>query len=76
MPNVLIRDVPDDVHARLTKRAAERGQSLQQYLVSELDHLVERPTVDELMDRIESRKGGGQVGMQAVQDIADERARR
>lgn len=76
MPNVLIRDVPDDVHARLTKRAAERGQSLQQYLVNELDHLVERPTVDELMDRIESRKGGGKVGMQAVQDIADERARR
>jgi plasmid stability protein len=32
MRNVLIRDVPDDVHAELQRRAEDAGQSLQQYL--------------------------------------------
>src|SRR6266540_1792638 len=35
MPNVLVRDVPDDVHAALQQRAERRGQSLQQYLAAE-----------------------------------------
>ena len=32
MTNVQVRDVPDEVLARLKKRAATRGQSLQGYL--------------------------------------------
>jgi len=32
MTNVQVRDVPEDVLARLKKRAARRGQSLQGYL--------------------------------------------
>jgi plasmid stability protein len=76
MPNVLVRDIPDDVHAALQRRAAQRGQSLQQYLASELRRLAERPTLDEVLDRIERRRGG-RVGLdQAVEDIAEERSRR
>jgi plasmid stability protein len=30
MPNVLVRDLPDDVHTDLQRRAEEAGQSLQQ----------------------------------------------
>lgn len=33
MPNILIRNVPVEVHARLTAAAKERGQSLQQYVL-------------------------------------------
>lgn len=33
MPNILIRNVPPEVHARLTVAAKERGQSLQQYVL-------------------------------------------
>lgn len=33
MPNILIRNVPPDVHARLSAAAKERGQSLQQYVL-------------------------------------------
>ena len=33
MPNILIRNVPPDVHARLTAAAKENGQSLQQYVL-------------------------------------------
>jgi antitoxin FitA len=75
MPNLLVRDVPEDVHAALQRRAERRGQSLQQFLAGELRRLAERPSVDEVLDRIEGRTGG-QVGLeQAADDIAEERAR-
>jgi plasmid stability protein len=75
MPNVLIRDVPDDVHARLQGRAEKHGQSLQQYLVGELRRLAERPTMDEVLARIATRRGGS-VGLeQAVHDLAADRDR-
>ena len=61
MPNVLIRDVPENVHVRLQARADGRGQSLQQYLAGELRRLAERPSMDEVLARIATRHGG-QVG--------------
>jgi antitoxin FitA len=76
MPNLLVRDVPDDVHAALQRRAERRGQSLQQFLAGELRRLVERPAVDEVLDRVE-RHRGGRVGLrQAADDLAAERERR
>jgi plasmid stability protein len=76
MPNVLVRDIPDNVHAALQQRAERRGQSLQQYLVTELGRLAERPSMDEVLDRIATRRGG-QVGLaQAGQDVSEERAQR
>ncbi|MHB1738391.1 MAG: FitA-like ribbon-helix-helix domain-containing protein [Actinomycetes bacterium] len=76
MPNVLIRDVPENVHARLQARAGERGQSLQQYLTSELRRLAERPSMDEVLARIATRHGG-RIGLgQAVEDLAAARNHR
>jgi len=76
MPNVLVRDVPDDVHAALQRRAERRGQSLQQFLTSELRRLAERPSVDEVLDRIEQRSGG-RVGLrQAAEDLGEEQSQR
>ena len=76
MPNVLVRDLPDDVHAALQRRAERRGQSLQQYLAFELGRLAERPTVDELFTRV-SRHTGGRVGLRrAAEDLHDERSKR
>lgn len=75
MPNLLVRDLPDDVHAALQRRAERRGQSLQQFLTSELRRLAERPSVDEVLDRIE-RRSGGRVGLrQAAEDLGEERTR-
>lgn len=74
--NVLIRDLPDQVHADLQRRAAQRGQSLQQYLSTELMRLAGRPSLEEVLDRID-RHRGGTVGLtQAADDLAGERARR
>ena len=73
MPNVLVRDLPEETHATLQKRAERRGQSLQQYLASELVRLAQRPTPEELFDRV-SRRSGGKVGLaQAVADLVGER---
>lgn len=73
MPNLLVRDVPDHVHARLQRRAEQSGQSLQQFLAGELRRIAERPSVDELLDRIDRRRGG-RVGLaQAAEDLRDDR---
>ncbi|MBA3528423.1 MAG: hypothetical protein H0T91_03775 [Propionibacteriaceae bacterium] len=75
MPNVLVRDVPDDVHAELQRRAQLRHQSLQQYLAAELRQLAERRSVSEVLDEVESQQGG-QVGFAAaVADLDEERSR-
>jgi hypothetical protein len=77
MANVLVRDVPEDVHAALQRRAERRGQSLQQFLAGELRRLAERPGLDEVLDRIDQREGGGRVGLgQAVEDLSAERSGR
>ncbi len=74
MPSVLVRDLPPDVHAGLVRKAQARGQSLQQYLASELARLASAPTLDDVLQRIGER-GGGRVGFaQAVEDLAEERA--
>jgi len=76
MPNVLVRDLADDVHAELQRRAEQRGQSLQQYLAAELRRLAEKPALEEVLDRI-SRRRGGKVGLgQAAADLAELRSNR
>jgi plasmid stability protein len=76
MPSVLVRDLPEAVHAALQRRAERRGQSLQQYLAGELKRLAEKPSLDDILDRIE-RNRGGRVGLeQAAKDLTEERQRR
>ena len=76
MPNILVRDLPEDVHARLQRRAEAAGQSLQQFLASELTRLSATPTMDDVLARINRRKGG-RVGLDtAVNDLTDERTHR
>jgi len=76
MPNVLVRDLPDDVHTGLQRRAQAAGQSLQQFLVTELTRLATAPTMNDVLARIDRRKRG-RVGLDtAVNDLGDERSRR
>ena len=59
----------------MQRRAEQRGQSLQQYLAGELKRLAEKPSLDEVLDRIDRRRGG-RVGLdQAVEDLTEERQR-
>lgn len=58
MPSIQIKNVPDEVHATLRRRAAIAGQSLQEYLLTRLRKEAETPTVDELFERVGHRTGG------------------
>ena len=53
---VQIRNVPDALHRKLKVRAADSGQTLSDYLLAELERLAARPTRDEMLARIRSRK--------------------
>ena len=76
MPNVLVRNLPDDVHAELQRRAESAGQSLQQYLVVELTRLATTPTIADVLERIR-RHRGGRVGFdEVVADLDEAHARR
>ena len=52
---IQIRNVPDDLHRKIKSRAAMAGMSLSDYLLSEIRRLAERPTRQELLDRLRNR---------------------
>ena len=77
MPNVLVRDLPADVHAVLLGKAAARQQSLQQFLAIELRRIAEEKQLADILDDIERRHSGGRIGFQQAVDAIDaERDRR
>jgi antitoxin FitA len=53
---VQIRNVPSDLHRELKARAALEGMSLSEYLLRELRHAVDRPTLDEMRKRLLGRR--------------------
>jgi antitoxin FitA len=58
MPSVQIKNVPPDVHRVMRRRAADAGQSLQEYLLAELTEQARRPTLGEVLERAGGRAGG------------------
>jgi hypothetical protein len=73
MTNVLVRDLTEQTHRELLRRAQERGQSLQQYLTAELTRLAGSPTLDDVLRRIDARRGGRVGFAQAAADLAEDR---
>jgi plasmid stability protein len=53
---VQIRNVPDVLHRKLKARARDAGQTLSDYLLAELERLAARPTREEMLTRLHSRK--------------------
>jgi len=76
MPAMIqIRHVPDALHRRLKSRAALAGMSLSDYLLSELREVAERPTLEELRTRLQSRSAArpSPAPVQAVRAERDSR---
>ncbi len=65
MPSIQVKDVPDDVHSILRRRAGASGQSLQEYLLARLVEDAQPPTLDELLARAGGR-AGGRAGFKAA----------
>jgi plasmid stability protein len=65
MKTLQVRNLPDQTHAVLRRRAAEAGMSLQEYVLAALNELAARPTVGEVLARAGGRSGG-QVSLAAA----------
>ncbi len=53
---VQIRNMPDPVHRVLKARAAMAGMSLSDYLLRELKRVATKPTMEELVSRMQKRE--------------------
>lgn len=73
MPSVQIKNVPDDVHQVLQRRAAAAGQSMQEYLLLRLTVDARTEALDEVLERA-GQRAGGRVGFaEAVDALRAER---
>jgi antitoxin FitA len=53
---VQIRNVPERVHRVLKTRAAQAGMSLSAYLSRELKRVADKPSVEEILERLRKRE--------------------
>ncbi len=77
--NMHLRDVPDQVHDELQRRATVQGMSLRQYTLLVLDQHCAVPALDEWTDRVARRRArwlaeGRQVSVDAAQVVRAARA--
>ena len=57
MPKMIqLRHVPDALHRVLKARAALAGLALSDYLIREVRKLAERPTLEEMRERLRGRE--------------------
>jgi len=75
MRSVQIKNVPDDVHHVLRRRAAGAGQSLQEYLLSRLTAEARQDTLDDVLDRAGGRAGGSVPFSTAIETLRSDRDR-
>jgi plasmid stability protein len=52
---IQLRNVPEGLHRKIKARAALEGMSLSEYLLGEVRRAADRPTVNELRQRLATR---------------------
>ena len=73
---VQIRNMPETLHRKLKARAAEAGKSLSDYLLEELRRSAAKPTAEELLRRIDTRRSADFSGEAIARMIREEREKR
>jgi len=53
---IQVRNVPDTLHRRLKARAALAGMSLSDFLLMEIRKVAEKPTPEEMLERLRRRR--------------------
>jgi len=57
MPRMIqVRNVPDALHRRLKARAAMAGMTLSDFLLREIRKVAEKPTPEEMLERLRRRR--------------------
>jgi plasmid stability protein len=69
---VQIRNLPEEIHRKLKSRATRARMSLSEYLLSELERSLERPTREEFLLRLRGRDRV-ELGESAAIAVATER---
>jgi antitoxin FitA len=69
---IQVRNVPDALHRKLKSRAALEGLSLSDFVLREMEHVAERPTMKELAARI-ARRAPVKLTISPVEIIRQER---
>jgi antitoxin FitA len=72
MTMLQVRNVPDEVHRQLKARAALEGMTLSDWALRELSRSLERPSRQELLERVRSR-GPAPAGADAAALVRAER---
>lgn len=67
-----VRNVPEELHAELVRRARKAGRSLTDYVQGILEREIARPPADEVFARIENREPVD-LGAPASQLVREER---
>jgi len=75
---IQLRNVPDDLHRKLKARAALSGMSLSDYLLRQIRYVAEKPTMEEMMRRLEAAEPviTRITNAQAVREEREKRGRR
>ena len=68
-PNLLVRNVPTDIHQRLVRRAQGEGKSLQEYVMSLLKESAGKPTMAEVMAEIEANLAAHPLSSISAEEI-------
>lgn len=69
---IQIRNVPDAIHRQVKARASLAGMSMSEFILQELQRVIERPSRDELLDRL-ARLPGVEVEPSPAELIRSER---
>ena len=69
---VQIRNVPTELHRRLKSRAAIEGMSMSDYVLRELRKALDRPTREEILERLR-RQPVRHLGRSAAEVIREAR---
>ena len=72
---IQIRNVPAALHRKLKSRAALAGMTLSDYLLKEIREVVERPTIEELRERLRKRSPVN-LSISVAEAVREERDRR
>ena len=76
MPKTIqVRHVPDEIHRQLKVKAAQRGQTLTDSLLPELERLATMPSQQELLERLMARPTRDLGDVSVSEIIRRERAR-
>ena len=66
MVQITIRNVSEEMRDELKARAARKRQSMQEYLLGELERITSKPSIDEWLEEVRAHKAAMQSRVTAA----------